>query len=451
MTHLNTIVQTNEDSDPSNRSKGEAVINILAVLEAGGLRTMYLRNYENLPQEVGNDVDLLVPAGMQRECAEQICKAASPLGWHKTHEMYFSPLALYLANTITGETLHFDLFDRIEWHFLEFADVEILFSRRQWNGIVNIPSVQDEIYLNLMTRLIYQGTIRDKHRKQTLQNLSGLNMEKIEKAFCDHLGKEGRILFNLLRQADWVAVSNHRTVARRGAFQNQAFQKPKRFVVGIWRYLTRSIGKVLKPQGFFVVFEGADGVGKSTVLEQITPWCAEWCAGREPYRFHWKPSKSVRTNAPPPQETVDPRGKKLRSLYISLLFLTYHILDFWWGWLTRVYPAKVASRAVIGDRYCYDLFLDPRRFRLNLTPSICHFAVSLCPKPDLVVGLVADPKIIRARKPELDIEEINQYQASWNRISGGCSKFVTVSADGSREETVSILKRKILTFLLTNA
>jgi thymidylate kinase len=225
---------------------------------------------------------------------------------------------------------------------------------------------------------------------------------------------------------------------------------PLALATGIRRYLFRSLAKVLKPPGLFIVFEGADGVGKSTVLEQITPWCAEWCAGREPYRFHWKPEKRVAADATPPATTTDPRGKPLRSVPGSLLFLAYHVLGFWWGWLTRAYPAKTLCRAVVGDRYSYDLYLDPRRFRLNLPPAICRLAVALCPKPDLAIGLVAEPAAIRARKPELSAEDIDLYQQRWARISLGSRRFITVRADGSPEEVTSTIKTAILTRLLSD-
>jgi thymidylate kinase len=429
---------------------GALVVSVIASLEAAGLATVYLRNYERLPHEVGNDVDLLVPAGKRRVCAYLIREAAKPFGWRLLHTVRFGPLAVYLANLHTGETLRFDLFDRIEWHFIEFADATTLIKRRRWNGTVHIPSVQDEIFLNLTTRLIYHGKIRDKHRLQVAENLPDLGMANLGEAFNNHLGESGVALLNSLFKADWTPGGSQKSMARRAALLRHGAKRPLALLVGIRRYLYRSLAKVLNPPGRFIVFEGADGVGKSTVLAQVTPWCAEWCAGREPYRFHWKPGIRVAADATPPAMTTDPRGNCPRSLPASLLFLAYHVLCFWWGWLSRVYPAKAQCRAVVGDRYSYDLYLDPRRFRLNLPPAICRLAVALCPKPDLAIGLVADPAIIRARKPELSAEDISLYQQRWADIASGSRRFITVHADGTPAEVISAIKTEILDYLLSD-
>ena len=71
---------------------------------------------------------------------------------------------------------------------------------------------------------------------------------------------------------------------------------------------------------------------------------------------------------------VDPRGRPLRSGIVSLVFLMWHVLGFWWGYLRRVRPLLVKNHAVIGDRYAYDIFLDPRRFRLRLPDFVCRWA-----------------------------------------------------------------------------
>jgi thymidylate kinase len=426
---------------------GDLVIAMIAELESRGLPSVYLRNYEKLPNEVGNDVDLLVPYGKRNAAADILEKAAGDHGWQKLGRAHFSPLAVYFANVNTAETLHLDLFDRLEWHFIEFADASKILARRAFNGLVHIPMVDDEIYLNLATRLIYQGKIREKHRQQVREFIRDKGDDSVRTSFTDHLGAAGAALAEGLAHEQWRASPALRRSLLRVAVRHHGIRRPWRVAVGAGRYGLRILRKIVKPPGHFIVLEGADGVGKSTVLEAILPWLSEWCAGRDPYDFHWKPvrlhSSSHRQNPP-----VDPRGKKPRSAPASIAYLAFHVLGFWWGWLFRIRPLLAKSHPVVGDRYSYDLFLDPKRFRLNLPGGLCCFASLLTPKPHLTLALLADPEVVHARKPELSVAEIYAYQNRWRSLANGQATMVSVSADGAPEDVILRIKRAIISSVI---
>ena len=164
--------------------------------------------------------------------------------------------------------------------------------------------------------------------------------------------------------------------------------------------------------GRFIVVEGADGVGKSTVLKLLLPKLLG--AGR--YGgvrfFHWKPVRSgIHDGGIPETVPHDPRGTAPRNPLASLIYLGYHWLSFWSGYIRFVRPALRRGMLVIGDRYTYDILLDPRRFRLKLPDGVLRVFVRTLPHPDAVLALVADPATIRKRKPELSVEEIAAYQA----------------------------------------
>ena len=129
---------------------------------------------------------------------------------------------------------------------------------------------------------------------------------------------------------------------------------------------------------------------------------------------------------------------------MSLIYLGYHIAGFWWGWIVRIRPRLSKSHCVVGDRYSYDLFLDPRRFRLKLPSSVCRMAALLAPKPAVTIGLVASPEVIHARKPELTIDEISAYQDRWRSLCTDRPGMRTVSADGTASEVILRVKQAIL-------
>jgi len=171
------------------------------------------------------------------------------------------------------------------------------------------------------------------------------------------------------------------------------------------------------PRGKFIAILGADGVGKSTVIRLLAPKLRE--PGRDFVFFHWKPVKNgMHRNEIPGDNPHNPRDKKPRNPLASLVFLAYHWLGFWFGYFRFIRPELRRGNTVIADRYAFDMLLDPARFRLNIPAWLLRGSVYTLPRPDTIIGLFAKSETIIARKPELSIGEIEQYQAKLVKITG---------------------------------
>lgn len=163
----------------------------------------------------------------------------------------------------------------------------------------------------------------------------------------------------------------------------------------------------------FLALEGADGVGKSTVLRLLVPELVRRGGFNGYLFFHWKPVKgNLSYDTIPGDDPHDPRGKEPRNPLASLVFLAHHWLDFQLGYWRYIRPAIREGRLVVADRYTYDVLLDPKRFRLKLPTWILRLFVRTIPRPDRAILLHADPAVIRSRKPELSKSEIASYQAA---------------------------------------
>lgn len=183
-----------------------------------------------------------------------------------------------------------------------------------------------------------------------------------------------------------------------------------------------------KKTGCFIAVEGADGVGKSTVLRLLLPQLLEDGRYSGFLFFHWKPvMANLNEGGIPETVAQDPRGSTPRNRVGSLIYLGYHWLSFLFGYMKYVAPALRAGKLVIADRYTYDVMLDPRRFRLNVPKWILRVFVRTLPQPDVVLALVAEPETIVARKHELTIDEIKTYQ---NQLKAGIiSNLLLIQAD----------------------
>jgi thymidylate kinase len=420
-------------------ASGKFICDFLASFEKNIGRYVYLRNHEELPLNVGNDVDLLLERGKRQQAIEFLRKFSGNSGWRILRQVEFGPLSAFLVSDDNSEFLHIDFFDRLDWHWAPYANTKRIIDNRQWNGHVYHPSPGDEVYINVMTRLLYEGRIREKHRKQADLIHASSPKHLLNAAFESNAGSPHVIsVSSMVTNRQWEELEGSTRKIRLMVLLNSLRSRSFDSMNGLIRYANRGVNRLMKPPGLFVVFEGADGVGKSTVIDRILPALEGLSGRKDTLMFHWKPCRvSMRSPGEPPGPQMDPRSSVPRSIPLSFLFLAYHWLGFWWGWLRYLRPALVKNRAVIGDRYAHEFFLDPARLRLNLPPWLLRFAARCAPQPDLVIALIADPSRIATRKQELAVEEIEVYQKRVLHLQKEMKSIVVVDADQQVDEVAN--------------
>lgn len=426
-------------------SKGELVIQLIAQMEDAGITVVYLRNHEELPQSIGNDVDLLVPLNMRTSAINIISQSLKDTGWAISRVVEFGPLSVFLCTIDGSDFFHIDLFDRIEWHWLEYADTKAIIQGRQHNGMVYHPNIKDETVVNLMSYLVYAGTIRNKHRDKTSRLIEHHGFDSLLESCTIHLGSNiSSQVSQPLKDNDWQALESLTKRIKLKLCLHQVLRHPVSALRGLGRYTKRACCRLIRPPGPFLVFEGADGVGKSTIIEAILPLLQLATGRSNTLLFHWKPSsRSIRTPGQNSGPSHSPHMKRPRSKICSLVFLVYHWLGFWIGYCRFILPARAANRAVVGDRYAHEFFLDPQRLRLNLPRSILNMAAATVPNPDLVIGLVAKPKLIVSRKAELSVDEIASYQEKMSQFASSNMNFTIINADSNEEQVIAAAKAAV--------
>ena len=165
--------------------------------------------------------------------------------------------------------------------------------------------------------------------------------------------------------------------------------------------------------GAFVVVVGPDGVGKTAVARALLR-----CFPGPTAYFHFTPPTTGELAAAPPEHSPPPPSKGTADGFrvVGWVRLTRNFLRFWLGYLRRVRPAVRRGALVVGDRWAYGYVAQPRALRFHGPRGLARLAIRALPRPDLVANLHAPPDVIRARKQELTVEEIEAELAAWASV-----------------------------------
>ena len=162
----------------------------------------------------------------------------------------------------------------------------------------------------------------------------------------------------------------------------------------------------------WIVFLGADGAGKSTVIEGVTAELVKRGVNVE-YR-HWRPDLGA-DGAAVPNES--PHAQVPRSRLMSLIKLAY-LWQIWMRWAVRL-KACVKSPPVVYllDRFYGDLVCDPLRYRYSGSLRFAKTVFRSFPQPDLILFLDAPVDILLERKQEVPKEELGRVVGRYRQFA----------------------------------
>lgn len=168
----------------------------------------------------------------------------------------------------------------------------------------------------------------------------------------------------------------------------------------------------MSKKGLMVVFEGTDGSGKTTIINNLPRALGGRFSEDEIVYYHWRPwfikSPNKQSNENRGKVCSNPHGKKPYNTFVSFGKFMYFNFDYILGYWFDVRKHLKVGKLVEFDRYYYDYYLDKQRYRLNIPDAVLNLFKPLIPKPAITFLLIGDAATLYERKKEVSVEEIQK-------------------------------------------
>lgn len=409
---------------------------------------LVLRNYDDLPASVGNDLDILIDGG-QREVGQRILiESANTHGYTLINYAEFSPFSLFVANYQTGHQVHIDLFTGLKWRGFDILWPDVVLVQRQDKGLFFVPHPVHEATLNLLTRLLYHGYVKEKYKPGVLAAYRS-DPQMAEQALAEPFGAQAASeLVKCVLSEDWASVEAATNRWRRLLVTRKLTRYPRRALASIFTDAKRLARRFWAPPGLMLVMLGPDGCGKSSVAAGVMDALAPTFGKHESSHIHWKPVlfRLGRADAGP---VTDPHGKPPRGRLASIAYFTFHWLEFVLGAQVRLRPALFRNGLVVIDRYYHDFFVDPQRYRLAVPKRLLRWAFRFVMKPDLLICLDAPHEVLQGRKQEVTPEVTARQRQAYLDLARTLPNSHVVDAARPLDEVVAEAEAIVLRYIAT--
>ena len=432
-------------------------------IESARIRAVLLRNFEEAPQHIHGDVDLLVHPKDLKKSKNIILDTAKSRGWRILFEESISNHHhLVFWHVREGdeqgpELLNFDVQDALGRKGFHYAAAEPFLGNVRRVGRVSVPAPVAFTVALALHSLLDKRTVRDEYRKALRRDdLTGL--ESFSASVLPR--RAARLLCEWIRAGAPAARVPTLSASLRKAL---ILAHPLNLVrPGLVR-LRRWLGFFGRRQGVLVAFLGPDGSGKSTILRAVQdmtpagpfPVKDVYMGKRDPFlptshviRFLYRRQIDAAggTNVTPPRARG--AGAVLYRLK-DLAGIVNWVLEQWSRYLIQVRPYLQQGGVVLTDRYALDFGNHDAR-SLAHRPFLRAILVRLFPVPDRTYLLWEAPEVLYARKKELSPEDaamrLERLRIVLRRIAG-CREIRTdrpVSAIASEisHEIASLMEQR---------
>lgn len=387
---------------------GRLLGRVFALLDREEVPYVVLHGYEGYPEQVNGDVDLLIAGQwLPQRVVELLHARRQELGAEVAQWVGDGAQFIVLAGRgHDGQLVTLQLHvsgDYVMDGRLFYRGSEILSSRRR-RGTFWVPAAAVEFCCVVANRISKQN-VRVEHERRLAELLA-----EDEAGCAAQLSRllpepSSRLVMRAAREEDWQSVR-----ARLPELRRQLKARP---AGGRISAIGRRVSRWLRPQsGLHVVFLGPDGVGKSTVIEQVTKDLRPLFL-RSTYLTFAPGLLPSRFEVPKPD---GPHSLPPRSLPASMVKAAWWSICYTAGYLASVHPTRARAGLVVNHRYLPDAIVDPKRYRYSGPLWVLRALWRVAPKPDLLFLLDAPAEVIQARKKEVTFEETVRQRDAYRAV-----------------------------------
>lgn len=355
-----------------------------------------LRNYDSLPESMGRDIDIIIKYQDFKILRNKIVEIFVQYGYclfqyYRGSEMQSF---VFIENRSPYKIISFDFLFSIYIKDVVLLTSEQVLKTKEFNGKIYHVRKDMEFLSKYLYNLILKTAYPEKYKniREVAYSLYGPEINTV----LSNLGineKNNSLLkirFNLLHKHFFRTINAY------------------------FRYLYYTINNLIFSQGISIGFTGPDGVGKTTIINQIIEIFKKLYSSVPVY--HFRPTiignlgevaysaglkKDVDRNFSEPH-----RGRKTGKLN-SFLRLSYYSFDYLIGYISKVKLQIFKRKIIIFDRYYTDIICDSRRTRIYLNYKILYwFGKIFIPSLNYNILLTAKSETILSRKRELDEDGI---------------------------------------------
>ncbi|MFR9566536.1 MAG: hypothetical protein SNH13_04685 [Rikenellaceae bacterium] len=383
------------------------------------VRYAVLRNYEGLPHNNSSrDIDIIIDRGEFNRVRWGLAATLLQDDWQLFSWLDNGRLITYVCAKMREdggvEMVQWDLFTSTSIHGVVLASANEMLASRAYNGVLYHVSKEWEF----LDKYLYNRAVGDAYpakyqQTRDMVSVSDVVRAKIADIFgCDGLHECDRLSGQkLFRRALWRNF-------RRSPLSTLTSVISSR-VLYLWLFLTSRTSPCIS-------FTGADGVGKTTVIDTLRQQIAGVYGEATEY-FHFRPllipnigdvAESAGVMRGVDRDYASPHRSKRKGVVSSLLRLCYYTLDYVVGYWVEVKPHRKLTKVIIFDRYFSDVVVDSRRSSIYLNTKFLYLWSRLfIPRFRYNFLITATPTTIRQRKQELESEQIESINAKMDYLA----------------------------------
>ena len=434
-----TPVSEIESSDPAAAAvltRVELLAHVFEELNRRGVPVCVTHAHSDLTTAVDSDVDCVVPASYDRRTLLTDLAGIRMAGKPVRVVQWLDDGAQYIA--IAGGDdrapvmvqLHVSPDFELDGHV--YYTAEELIAARVFKGIFPVTPPDIEFACVLLNR-IAKGAIGPTHaeRLTRLYELAPVACAKQAQRFWSRTAAS--MLISDAQSGDWTPVRGQiarlATEMRRRRRHNGLLRRGVRRLAAT----KRKTARWLRPRaGLHVVFLGPDGVGKSTVIEQVRDLIAPAFIDTS---YHTFAPSLIPQRLQPDKPT--PHALPPRSFGASLLKAAWWSVCYTAGYAATIRPERVRGNFAVNHRYLLDAIVDPKRYRYSGPTWLLRAIWAVAPKPDLVFLLDAPAEVIQARKKEVPFAETARQRDAYRSLLAGMPYGRIINAARPLDEVVA--------------